>query len=48
MQKVVDKWALNGVELTESGKHQLTQYEKEESSKNLRELKSLGGGKSVG
>jgi len=44
MQKVVDKWALNGVTLTESEKHQLIQYEKEESPANLRQLKSLGGG----
>jgi len=48
MQNVVDKWALNGVKLTESEKSQLIQYEKEESPVNLRELKSLGGGKSVG
>ena len=48
MQKVVNKWAVNGVELTESEKHQLIQYEKRESPANLRELKSLGGGKSVG
>lgn len=44
MQKVVDKWALNGVELTESEKHLLIQYEKEESPANLRQLKSLGAG----
>jgi glycosyltransferase involved in cell wall biosynthesis len=44
MQKVVDKWALNGVELTESEKHLLIQYEKKESPANLRQLKSLGAG----
>ena len=48
MQKVVDKWALNGVKLTESEKHQLIQYEKEESPANLRQLKSLGGGNPAG
>jgi glycosyltransferase involved in cell wall biosynthesis len=44
MQKVVNKWALNGVELTESEKHLLIQYEKKESPANLRQLKSLGAG----
>ena len=48
MKKVVDKWALNGVKLTESEKHQLIQYEKEESPANLRQLKSLGGGNPAG
>jgi len=48
MQKVVSKWAINGVELSESEKHQLIQYEKEESPANLRQFNSLGRGKSVG
>jgi len=47
-KKAVDKWALNGVKLTESEKHQLIQYEKEESPANLRQLKSLGDGNPAG
>jgi len=48
MQKVIHKWTLNGVKLTESEQHQLIQYEKEESPVNLRQLKSLGGAKHAG
>ena len=44
MQKVVNKWAINGVKLTESEERQLIQYEKEESPANLRQLKSLADG----
>ena len=48
MQKVINKWTLNGVKLTESEQHQLIQYEKEESPVNLRQLQSLGGEKHAG
>lgn len=44
MQKVIHKWTLNGVKLTESEQQQLIQYEKEESPANLRQLKSLADG----